>query len=249
MLTFVSNRDGNDEIYVADWEGANQRRLTNNTAVDGNPSFSPDGKQIVFFSEAGQKPDNSNLFTVNTAGGEPTRLTSFSGRNTTPRWSPDGSKILFSTDRSWPGWDICTWNIRGRTENCILSGRQSYCRGEWSHSGKSIAYSFGSFKQVDIGILDLESQATSTVSSLENREHDVAWSPDDTYLLFTGEDETPEVFHLFITDTKKEKAMRLMDAPYSIRYPTWSGVKTRDLELKKMRLEQGSPPPTPTSSK
>jgi LysM repeat protein len=49
-VAFMSARDGNWEIYVIDMEGGNLRRLTNNGAQDGLPTWSPDGRSIAFVS-------------------------------------------------------------------------------------------------------------------------------------------------------------------------------------------------------
>jgi Tol biopolymer transport system component len=50
-VAFVSNEPGNDEIYTVDMNGANIQRLTNNTwEWDKHPTWSPDGSQILFWS-------------------------------------------------------------------------------------------------------------------------------------------------------------------------------------------------------
>src|SRR5947207_11325964 len=46
-ILFTSDRDGNDEIYVMSANGSHQTRLTNNPAFDGEPAWSPDGRQIA----------------------------------------------------------------------------------------------------------------------------------------------------------------------------------------------------------
>ena len=48
QIAFVSDRNGNLEIYVMNTDGGKQRRLTNNRHDDYSPSWSPDGKRIVF---------------------------------------------------------------------------------------------------------------------------------------------------------------------------------------------------------
>jgi len=47
-ILFETDRDGNDEIYIMDIEGENQKNITNNASKDGHPTFSPDGSQVVF---------------------------------------------------------------------------------------------------------------------------------------------------------------------------------------------------------
>ena len=49
-IAFISNRDGNNEIYVMDADGSNQTNLTNNDVYDDFPNWSPDGTKIAFAS-------------------------------------------------------------------------------------------------------------------------------------------------------------------------------------------------------
>ncbi len=77
-LAFMSRRDGNWEIYVADATGGGLQRLTDNQANDGLPTWSPDGQAIAFVSDRGgvwavwvMSPDGSNgrkLFDIGGGG-------------------------------------------------------------------------------------------------------------------------------------------------------------------------------------
>ncbi len=49
-LAFVSDRDGNSEVYVMNADGSGQRNLTRNAAFDADPSWSPDGRKLAFVS-------------------------------------------------------------------------------------------------------------------------------------------------------------------------------------------------------
>ncbi len=77
-IAFMSNRDGNWEIYIMNYDGTGVRRLTNNAADDGLPVWSPDGKTIAFVSNQGgawavwaMNPDGSSrrkLFDIGGGG-------------------------------------------------------------------------------------------------------------------------------------------------------------------------------------
>jgi TolB protein len=52
-VAFMSNREGNWEIYIVNLDGTGLTRLTNNAANDGLPTWSPDGRTIAFVSDQG----------------------------------------------------------------------------------------------------------------------------------------------------------------------------------------------------
>jgi TolB protein len=97
-IAFSSGRDRNgqtcfeecqpsDEIYVADPDGANPRRLTNEKAQDGSPSWSPDGTQIAFVSDLANRDDHSNdIYVVDAAGGKPKPITNSGVWDLEPDW-------------------------------------------------------------------------------------------------------------------------------------------------------------------
>src|SRR3989442_10169060 len=71
-IAFVSNRDGNTEIYVKNADGTGLTRLTNNPAVDDYPAWSPDGSRIAFTST---RDGHYNIYVMNADGTGVTRLT------------------------------------------------------------------------------------------------------------------------------------------------------------------------------
>src|SRR5437867_3084683 len=98
QVAFVSNRDGNDEIYVMNAApGSIQTRLTNNPALDIEPSFSRDGSKIAFVSP--RNGGNDAIYVMKVDGSNQTQLTSSSQSNGFPSFSGDGSKIAFASTR------------------------------------------------------------------------------------------------------------------------------------------------------
>lgn len=237
-VVFTSDRDGNNEIYIADWDGSNQTRLTKNRVADDNASFSPDGRAVVYYQQTGKKSNQTDIFVRFLEKKRPLRVTNFSGKNSVPRWSPTGNEIAFTTNRFWPGWDVCLWDLGTKKERCILTGSKTYCRASWSNSGKYLAYSYGIFKDVDLGVYDVRTtQRSDPLEDWDGREYDVVWSPDDSGLAFVAERNTPDNFNMYYLNRKTRKAVPLIESPHNIRYLSWSAARTFDLESKRMREE------------
>ena len=94
-IAFVSNRDGNNEIYVMDADGQNQVNLTNHPESDIYPSWSPDGTKIAFMS-ARDKLWGGEIYVMDADGKNQVNLTNHPAGDVMPSWSPDGTKIAFA---------------------------------------------------------------------------------------------------------------------------------------------------------
>jgi TolB protein len=98
-IAFVSTRNGPQQIYRANEDGTNVRRLINDGGEAANPSWSPDGTFLAF---AWKKPGNSRfeIFLHDLVTGINTQLTQSNGDSEKPTWSPDGKHIAFESDRT-----------------------------------------------------------------------------------------------------------------------------------------------------
>ena len=85
------------DLFTADLDGTNVRRLTTDDGVESNPVFSPDGKTIAF---SAQYDGNTDVYTVPLAGGPPVRLTWHPGADSVQSFTPDGKAVLFTSQRA-----------------------------------------------------------------------------------------------------------------------------------------------------
>src|SRR5687768_10244875 len=96
VIVFVSQRDGDDEIYRVNADGGDLRRLTADPGQDIMPEWSPDGSRIAF---ASSRDGNLEIYVMGADGSTPIRLTNSAGKDANPVWSPDGTQIAFESFR------------------------------------------------------------------------------------------------------------------------------------------------------
>lgn len=85
-----------EDLWVAQRDGSQPRRLTIDKGIESNPMFSPDGKLITF---SAQYDGNTDIFTIPVEGGIPIRLTWHPGADLVKSFTNDGKSVLFSSQR------------------------------------------------------------------------------------------------------------------------------------------------------
>ena len=95
-IAFVSERDGNPEVYAMDADGSELANLTRSPATDDQPAFSPEGRRIAFGSD---RDGNFEVYAMNADGTGQTRLTNDPAYDGGPLFSPERSGIAFVSDR------------------------------------------------------------------------------------------------------------------------------------------------------
>ena len=87
------------ELWVANGDGSNKRQITNFGCASFAPTFTPDGKKILFGSNKHACDTRKfELYLINVDGTGLEQVTSFGGFTSFPEFSPDGKKLVFDTD-------------------------------------------------------------------------------------------------------------------------------------------------------
>ncbi len=127
-----------EDLWVAEPDGSQPRRLTVDEGVESDPYFSPDGKLIAF---SAQYDGNTDVFIIPVEGGMPVRLTWHPGNDIVKGFTPDGESVLFASQRStFSGryYQLHTVKITGGLpEKLQIPNAWFAC---YSPDGKSMAY-------------------------------------------------------------------------------------------------------------
>lgn len=195
QIAFVSNRDGNKEIYVMDGHGKNLRNLTNNPDTDRDPAWSPDGREIVFssFRHGGIGHGHSAIYVMGADGKNVRRLTYNPEGAGQPAWSPDNRQITFSSYRYYAGdsgpqiyvMQADGANVRRLTDHSALDYHPA-----WSPDGRSIAFQSDRNRLVwlddDIYLMDANGKNIRNLTEHPGRDRHPMWSPNGRQIVFTS---------------------------------------------------------------
>jgi Tol biopolymer transport system component/uncharacterized surface protein with fasciclin (FAS1) repeats len=138
QIAFVSNHEGNAEIYVINADGTGQKRLTNNPATDTSPSWAPDGKHIAFGSDRG---GNVDVYVMNADGSDAQDLTNDPAYDGAPAWSPDGQRIAFISDRTGTVGQVFVMQADGSNPTNLSNSPANDFTVIWSPDSAYLAFS------------------------------------------------------------------------------------------------------------
>lgn len=184
-IAIMSNREGNDEIYVMNSDGTGEIKLTNNRLRDTDPTWSPDGKQLLFVSWEGV---NAVIKKVNADGSEQISLTNNLQSNYAPAWSPDGEHITFASNRDGNA-EIYSMNADGSEQTRLTYGSGFANSLTWSPSGDTIIFVSTVSDAAQIYVMkidgsDLTPLTKRTSSVFNNAETLPTLSPDGKNIAF-----------------------------------------------------------------
>jgi TolB protein len=182
-LTFDSDRDGErmvgtvenrgvKEIYIADYDGDNQRRVTTGRSLNITPTWSPDARSIAYTSYRHGAP---NIFISNIYQGTLDEMTKGAAGSWLPAWSPDGTRVAFTSTRDGNA-EIYVANRDGSNVRRLTSHPNIDSTPTWSPSGTQIAFTSDRTGSPQIYVIGADGLGLQKITS-ESYCDRPTWSP------------------------------------------------------------------------
>jgi catechol 2,3-dioxygenase-like lactoylglutathione lyase family enzyme len=121
-------------------------------ASDSDPSWSPDGTTILFYSD---KSGRNQLYTMRADGSDWQPLLAGQREDSAGSWSHDGKRILFTSDAGH-GVDIYTFDLRTKQEKQLTTNAPGLGVPFWSPDEKTIAFSIRRGERSDVYFMDAD---------------------------------------------------------------------------------------------
>ncbi len=157
-VAMILSKDGWTDLYVADADGSNLKRLTKSKEDESSPCWSPDGKWICF---AAKLKERRSLCKVPAGGGEMQKIQTAGILNPTePDWSPDGEWIVFTSMMG--GFEICVVPSKGGTATQLVAGEDP----SWSPNSRTIIFARRSGGGRSLSLLDVPTKQYKDVARI-----------------------------------------------------------------------------------
>ena len=194
QIAFASERTGVSQIFMSNVDGTNLVQITRVDSGACQPSWSPDGSQLVFISPCRERVDSpresysdTSLFTINADGSGLKQLTNIPGADLEPAWSPDGKRIAFTSIRDGNKQiyllDVDSQAVIRLTQPDVnIENSQP----AWSPDAKQIAYMVERVETYQVWIMsDMGQENIQLVRSGQSLwDYAPAWSADGKVIVF-----------------------------------------------------------------
>ncbi len=218
-LVFVSDVEGDSDIWVMNVDGSDAVNLTRDRSGDHSPSWSPDGHWIVFASLR-DSPLYWELYVMRPDGTDVTRLTWWEdASDLSPSWSPDGTKLAFASKRDG-NWEIYTMDRDGGNLARLTSDPADDTNPAWAPDGSRIAFVSTRAGYPEIYVMSITGgQATNISNAPYSSEHGPTWSPDGGRLAFYSDRDGSWNIHVMASDGSD--VTRLTGGQSNDQVPAW----------------------------
>jgi TolB protein len=221
-IAFVSDRDGNPEIYMMDYDGANQTRLTFNSVQDISPVWSPDQKRIAYTSYQGLV---AGLYILDVYEGRRTAVATRGG-NFSPAWSPDGKRLAFASSMDG-NHEIYVAEIESNPTRVGKIKRLTFnpdidTAPSWSPTGRQLAFVSARGGTPQIYTMDAEGGNVTRVSTFAGSTYydSPAWSPAGDRIVFVAR--VDNIFDLYVLNLRSQQITKLTESNARNESPSWS---------------------------
>jgi Tol biopolymer transport system component len=222
-VAYVSFPEGT--LWKSKSDGSQRIQLSYPPLTAVLPSWSPDGKQLVFY---GSLPGRDwMLYTVSTEGGAPIeQIPEDSEKKLDPDWSADGTKIVFGNGPTNSSSSIRVLDLNTH-QLSTLPGSTGLYAPRWSPNGRYIATM--TFDSRSLMLFDFETQKWEEIAKVTLGFPN--WSKSGEYVYFLHEENQPSVMRVRIRDHKLERVADLKNFRQAGFWSVWLGMAPDDSPL------------------
>lgn len=216
-ICFSAGEQGKKEIYVADYDGASVKKVTDHGSISIKPKFSPDGTKIAYLS---YKDNYPFLYIFDRRTGVSTSLSRRVGLNHAPAWHPNGKRLALCLSKDG-NTEIYVKNADGSGERRLTNNRGSDTSPTYSPDGSQIAFVSDRGGSPQIYVMNADGSAIRRLSYQGGSSYDPAWSPNGRSIGYVV-DRSGAGLEVYVMSADGSNPVRLSDSVGGNESPSWS---------------------------
>lgn len=182
-IAYVSTSGGRfKEIHIAHLDGSEKYQVTNNHTINLSPSWTPDGRSILYTS---YKDRNPSLYLFDLYRGSDIKFSSRTGLNLGGKWSPDGQTVAVSLERGG-NTDIYLLDRAGKLIRRLTDDPGIEVSPSWSPDGQHLVFVSDRSGTPQLYIFELASGKTRRLTYSGGYNTAPAWSPKGDRIAYIG---------------------------------------------------------------
>ncbi|HOE26282.1 MAG: PD40 domain-containing protein [Candidatus Aureabacteria bacterium] len=183
-LVYQRGEGNRSELWLMDLSTRRSVRLTDNDVLDEYPRWSPDGKEIAFYSD---RDGTRRLYLMDAAGGNVRRLTGALPVQEDPTWSPDGRRLCFWGRHDAKGPENLYLIRRDGTEMTNLTRSRKGTRRvpAWSPDGSRIAFTSNRYLNHQVYLIGADGAGERRLTGNPRGACRPRWSPDGKRIAYS----------------------------------------------------------------
>lgn len=231
-IAFISERDGNREIYVIGPDGKGEERLTKSPHADYNGPAAPDGAAILAIRVEGEEGPQQLLLQP-LDGSAPKPLGPLAGRVRHPTFSPDGRFVVYESDggKVAPAHfsDIYRVGVDGSGFRRLTENPEGNFEPSFSPKGDAIVFLSSRDRMAELYSMRPDGKAPVRLTKTERDEWGARYSPDGKRLVFVSDREGADRIWLMpASGGEAGRLTQMRPAPRIVEdKPTWSPTGKR----------------------
>jgi TolB protein len=171
-IVYVKKLGDAKELFMADYDGANEKQLTANGSINLSPTFSPTKEEVYFTSYMEGQP---KLFKVEINSGKVSKVAEYGDQITAPAVSPDGNKIACVISEGGNS-DIWVLDLNGRKIKRLSSRESIESSPTWSPNARYIAFSSDRTGVPQVYVMDADGLDVRRLTYQGNYNDSPLWS-------------------------------------------------------------------------
>lgn len=220
-IYYVSSRSGSKEIWVMDFDGANQKQITRFGSITTMPAISPDGRRLAFTTYSKGQPQIM-MYSTETGRFIPFR-NSQASMNATPSFTPDGQQVLYASTISGYA-QIYIAALDGSSPHRLSNSRAIEVEPKVNpKTGTDMLFVSGRGGLQQIYRMNMDGADVARLTNGEGEASNPAWHPDGQHIAFAWtRGYAPGNWNIFVMDVASRETVQLTHGQGRNENPTWA---------------------------